>query len=152
MTSDKAWRGQYRCTMHTRTDTKGREWQGEECFWFSGATHGVPAGAFARLGRPANAGWWKRHLGDSLAHLGGTSLDAASSWRRQELHPLLRDPRGEFGPRGLSIKLAIFGGVEAAKWLALRNPERRNSKLVRAMSLVPAGVFVGAAGSNWGRR
>lgn len=79
-----------------------------------------------------------------------TALMQAEEWLRA--HPLLRDPRGEFGPRGLSIKLAIFGGVEAAKWLALRNPERRNSKLVRAMSLVPAGVFVGAAGSNWGRR
>lgn len=106
-------------------------------------------------GGPARAvaskpGWWKRHLGDSSLHLGATSLDAASSWGRPELHPLLRNSRGEFGARGLSIKLAIFGGVELAKWTMLRRGHR--GVAMRSMSLAPAAAFGGVAARNWRSR
>lgn len=95
-------------------------------------------------------GWWKRHLGDSAIHLGATSLDAASSWGRPELHPLLRSADGRFGARGLGGKLAVYGAVEVTKWLLLRRGER--GRWVRSLSLGPAAAFGGVAARNWRAR
>lgn len=95
-------------------------------------------------------GWWKRHLGDTAIHLGATSLDAASSWGRIELNPLLRSADGRFGARGVGIKLAIFGGVEFAKWSLLRKGHR--GRWVRSLSLGPAAAFGGVAARNWRAR
>lgn len=98
--------------------------------------------------RPPDRGWWKRHLADSAFHLAGTSLDAASSWGQPELHPLLRNSRGEFGGRGLAVKLGVFGGVEVVKWKLAR----RHGKTARALSLVPAAMYGGVAVRNWRAR
>lgn len=143
------WRGQYRCTMRTRIDAKGREWQDEECYWFdfAGAARLMPAGSASRLSRPANAGWWKRHLADTALHLAATSADAASSWGRYELNPVLRSADGRFGAKGVAIKGAFALGVELVKWrLAKRYPRER---WVRALSLVPAAAFGTVAARNW---
>jgi hypothetical protein len=64
-----------------------------------------------------------------------------------ELNPLLRNSRGQLGARGISIKLGIFAAVELAKWrIARRHPQDR---WVRALSLTPAALYVGAASHNW---
>lgn len=113
---------------------------------FAGAEHIAPAGSASRLARPANAGWWKRHL-DTALHLGATSADAASSWGRVELNPVLRSSDGRFGARGLAIKGTFAIGVEIIKWrLAKRHPRER---WVRALSLVPAAAFGTVSARNW---
>lgn len=97
-----------------------------------------------------NPGWWQRHLGDTAIHLGATSADAATSWGRVELHPMLRSADGRFGARGLALKFGIFGAVELAKWrLAKRYPRER---WVRVLSLGPAAAFGGVAVRNWSVR
>lgn len=97
----------------------------------------------------ARMGWWKIHLADSGVHLAATSLDAASSWGRPEMNPLLRSADGRFGGQGLAVKLAVFGGAELVKWTLLRNPRRRDSRLVRSISIVPGAVLTGTAVRNW---
>lgn len=92
------------------------------------------------------AGWWKRHLADTAMHLGATSADIATSRGLPELNPLLRDSRGHFGARGIVIKLAIFGGIEAAKWTVARRYPRE--RWVRSLSLMPAAMYAGAALHN----
>lgn len=193
------WRGQYRCTMRTRIDAKGREWQGEECYWFYfGGVQTVdresPTGPVATLHTPQpgrrsdggvadgrstpinrripadydwvgarpgmvtaspmptlqHAGWWKRHLADTALHLAATSADAASSWGRVELNPVLRSADGRFGAKGAAIKGTFALGVELVKWrLAKRHPRER---WVRALSLGPAAAFGGVAARNWRAR
>lgn len=97
-----------------------------------------------------NPGWWRRHLGDTALHLGATSADAATSWGRVELNPLLRSADGRFGARGLGLKLGLFGAVELVKWrLAKRYPRER---WVRVLSLGPAAAFGGVAVRNWSVR
>lgn len=97
---------------------------------------------------PVRAGWWRAHLADSALHLGATSLDMASSWGRPELNPLLRSADGRFGARGLTVKLAVFGGVELVKWRIAR----RHGKFARVLSLAPAGAYTGVAVRNWRAR
>lgn len=95
-------------------------------------------------------GWWQRHLGDTAIHLGATSADAATSWGRVELNPMLRSADGRFGARGLGLKLGLFGAVELVKWrLAKRYPRER---WVRVLSLGPAAAFGGVAVRNWSVR
>lgn len=114
---------------------------------FAGAEHIAPAGSASRLSRPANAGWWKRHLADTALHLAATSADAASSWGRVELNPVLRSSDGRFGAKGVAIKGAFAVGVEIIKWrFARRHPRER---WVRALSLGPAVAFGGVAVRNW---
>lgn len=105
----------------------------------------------ATLRTSGAARWqWKAHLADTAIHLGATSLDAASSWGRVELNPVLRSSDGRFGARGLGIKLGIFAGVELVKWrLSKRYPRER---WVRALSLGPAAAFGGVAVRNWSVR
>lgn len=97
--------------------------------------------------RSERPGWWQRHLGDTAIHAGATTADIISSRGLVELNPLLRDSRGQLGARGISIKLGIFAAVELAKWrIARRHPQDR---WVRALSLAPAALYVGAASHNW---
>lgn len=96
---------------------------------------------------PDRAGWWQRHLADTIAHGAATTADIASSRGLVEVNPILRDSRGQLGARGISIKLGIFAAVELAKWrIARRHPQDR---WVRALSLAPAALYVGAASHNW---
>jgi hypothetical protein len=96
---------------------------------------------------PDRAGWWRAHLADTAMHAAATSADIASSRGLAEVNPILRDSRGQLGARGIGIKLGIFAAVELAKWrIARRHPQDR---WVRALSLAPAALYVGAASHNW---
>ena len=86
----------------------------------------------------AQTGWWKRHLGDTAMHAAATSADIATSYGRVELNPMYRSPNGTFGGGGVGVHIAQLAAIETTKWLILRNPERRNSRLVRWMSRGPA--------------
>lgn len=105
---------------------------------------------FLALASGLGAQSWQRHLGDTALHLGATSADAATSWGRVELNPLLRNSRGEFGARGLALKFGIFGGVELTKWSLLRKGHR--GRWVRSLSLAPAVAFGAAAARNGANR
>jgi hypothetical protein len=97
------------------------------------------------LPRPANAGWWKRHLADTALHVGAASADMLSSRGMYELNPVLG--RGPFGTRQVAISASIVGGIELTKWVLARRYPR--SRVVRAMSLVPAALRGGVAARNW---
>lgn len=135
------------CITRHRYDERGFAWLWEECFdydWVGARPRVVIASPMPAL---QDAGWWKRHLADTAAHATGTALDAASSWGQREANPILRSADGRFGVQGAVTKGLIFAGSEFAKWkLARRYPR---SKLVRAISLVPAAAFGGVAARNW---
>ncbi len=73
------------------------------------------------------------------AVLGGTTMDAVSSWGKAETNPLLRSANGTFGARGLMIKGGLAGAMIAPEFL-LRNNEEAKKKLA-IVNFVAAGVF-----------
>lgn len=93
----------------------------------------------------SRAGWWKRHLADTALHVGWASADMLSSRGMYELNPVLG--RGPFGTRQVAISASIVGGIELTKWVLARRYPR--SRVVRAMSLVPAALRGGVAARNW---
>ena len=46
-----------------------------------------------------------------------TVPDAATSWNRAEMNPVLQGPNGRFGAKGMSLKFALAGSTIAAQWL-----------------------------------
>ena len=73
------------------------------------------------------------------ALLGGTMMDAASSWGKSETNPLLRSANGTFGMRGLMIKGGLAGAMIAPEIL-MRNNEDAKKKFAIA-NFIAAGVF-----------
>ncbi len=73
------------------------------------------------------------------ALLGGTAMDAASSWGKSETNPLLRSANGTFGMRGLMIKGGLAGAVLAPEVL-MRNNEEAKKKFA-IVNFIAAGVF-----------
>lgn len=73
------------------------------------------------------------------ALLGGTTMDAASSWGKSETNPLLRSANGTFGMRGLMIKGGLAGAVIAPEIL-MRNNEEAKKKFA-IVNFIAAGVF-----------
>lgn len=126
------------CWPERRADTDARDL----------VRRGSGSSAIPSAGIQIRAGWWRAHLADSGIHLAATSLDMASSWGRPELNPLLRSADGRFGARGLTVKLAVFGGVEVIKWRIAR----RHGKFARVLSLAPAGAYGTVAARNWRAR
>ena len=111
------------------------------------AGHGEDTRTRAMTPPPDRAGWWQRHLGDTIAHGAATTADIASSRGLAEVNPILRDSRGQLGARGIGIKLGIFAAVELAKWrIARRHPRDR---WPRVLSLGSAAWFTGLAAHNW---
>jgi len=73
------------------------------------------------------------------ALLGGTTMDAASSWGKSESNPLLRSANGTFGMKGLMIKGGLAGAMIAPE-IMMRNNEDAKKKLA-IVNFVAAGVF-----------
>ncbi|MGA7411189.1 MAG: hypothetical protein WBW33_11930 [Bryobacteraceae bacterium] len=73
------------------------------------------------------------------ALLGGTAMDAASSWGKAEANPILRSANGTFGLQGLMIKGALAGAVLAPEIL-MRNNEEAKKKFA-IVNFIAAGVF-----------
>lgn len=73
------------------------------------------------------------------ALLGGTVMDAASSWGKAETNPILRSANGTFAMRGLLIKGGLAGAVIAPE-LLMRNNEEAKKKFA-IVNFIAAGVF-----------
>lgn len=73
------------------------------------------------------------------ALLGGTAMDAASSWGKSETNPLLRSANGTFGMRGFMIKGGLAGALIAPEILMRDNQEAK--KKFAVVNFIAAGVF-----------
>jgi len=76
--------------------------------------------------------------------LSGAAADAASSWGRPELNPVLRDARGRFGTRGLVVKVSVTGGIAAVAHLV----SRRHPRAASAVNFAVGSAWHGAAARN----
>lgn len=89
--------------------------------------------------------WW----GSVAAVIAASSVDAHSSWGRQELNPVLRDSNGRFAVKGVALKAAIAGGVVAAQWFMMRrNPKA--AKYAAVTNFGMASLFGYVAIHNYG--
>jgi hypothetical protein len=85
----------------------------------------------------------------SVAALAGaTSFDAASSWGKYELNPVLQSPQSTFGARGTLIKVGLAGAS-----IGLQYAFRHHPGVLKAGSIlnfIQAGVYTGVAAHNLG--
>jgi len=72
-----------------------------------------------------------------------TTADAASSWGRPEINPVLGH---QFGARGIAVKAGLMGGVLALQEFSVRRG--MNPKAAAALNFAGAGVFGYAAIHN----
>lgn len=87
------------------------------------------------------ADWWKV---SAVTYAGAMTADAASSWNKREMNPLLQDRSGRFNARGVSIKAGITVGVLVGEWLILRKwPKFRKTVIVTNFGL--SGAMTGVA-------
>lgn len=77
-----------------------------------------------------------------VAYSGAVAADAASSWGRPELNPVLRGADGRFDGRSMLVKGALSGGWLLIQWGAVR----ANPKLERVFSRINF-VAAGATGA-----
>lgn len=97
-----------------------------------------------RVSKPRPSTWWKASV---MAMAAATSIDAASSWGRLEMNPLLRNSDGRFGVQGVAVKALIAGGVVGAQYLMLRNHPKQE-KYATVTNFVLSGALGAAAVSN----
>jgi len=89
--------------------------------------------------------WWKRSA-VMLAAAG--AVDAASSYGRAEVNPVLRGAGGRFSAKSVGIKAAITGGGLLAQWLIVRkNPETAGKLAIVNVGM--SGALGGVAAYNW---
>jgi hypothetical protein len=94
----------------------------------------------AAVAAKRNSGTINKVWGASIAALlGGTTMDAASSWGKSESNPLLRSANGTFGMKGLMIKGGLAGAMLAPE-IMMRNNEDAKKKLA-IVNFIAAGVF-----------
>jgi len=91
--------------------------------------------AAKRSGGTINKIW----VASVAAVLGGTTMDAASSWGKAETNPILRSANGTFGMRGLMIKGGMAGAMLAPEILMRDNEEAK--KKFAIVNFIAAGVF-----------
>jgi hypothetical protein len=84
---------------------------------FGGESAIVTSPRFEETRRPSRKMWLA-----SVALLAAASVaDAASSWGRPELNPVLRSANGRFGGRAVGIKCGLVGATLTMEWLLGRN-------------------------------
>ena len=86
--------------------------------------------------RPSRLSRWSR-----IALAAATAGDVATSYGKPEGNPLLRGPGGQFGARGVSIKLGIIGTALVVEKII----ERRHPDAARPLAIVNAATAVGVA-------
>jgi hypothetical protein len=92
--------------------------------------------------RPSRLTRWSR-----IALAAATAGDVATSYGKPEANPLLRGPGGNFGARGVSIKLGIVG----AAFLVERVIVRRHPEIatpIAITNLAGAAMIGGVAARN----
>jgi hypothetical protein len=90
---------------------------------------------------------WRAAWRVSQAMLAGAdAADAASSWGKNEMNPLVR-VRGQFGYGSLAIKLgALAGGLAAQHYILRKAPEQM--PLCASANLAMAGLLASVAARN----
>ncbi|MBV6432115.1 MAG: hypothetical protein IANPNBLG_02251 [Bryobacteraceae bacterium] len=91
--------------------------------------------------------WWKI---STVLLAAATSIDAASSWGRQEANPLLRGGNGQFGGQAIALKALVFGGAAGAQYFLLKRHPKAE-KYATITNVILAGAFSAAAASNYAR-
>lgn len=89
---------------------------------------------------------WKASFATLAA---GTTLDAASSYGRPELNPVLAGPNGQFRMKGIAIK----GGVTVGIFLVERFILKRHPDMERTFTMMNYSVgatYTSTAIRNWG--
>lgn len=82
------------------------------------------------------------------ALVSGTSLDAATSWGHREANGLLASSNGNFGAKGLALKLGSTSGIVIPQIFL-----RHRAKLVKTFAITNtamAGMYAGVAVHNIG--
>jgi hypothetical protein len=94
--------------------------------------------------RPLHKTEWKLSL---LALVAAHSADAATSWQKRELNPLLSPGSGAFGWQSLAIKGGIaVGSLTVQAFTLHHHPEA--AKRFAIMNYIEAGAIGGVAAHN----
>ena len=91
---------------------------------------------------------WERSL---LPLLASQSLDAASSYGRRELNPLLADANGGFGMKATTMKFAVVGALIGVEYLVVRRHPRA-AGIFSKINWSGAAVTTGLAMHNFSNR
>lgn len=87
-------------------------------------------------------------LASKIAYGASMAADAASSWQREELNPILQSTDKRFNGKGLAIKSAITGGVLTGEWAVLKKwPSLKKPVTVGNFCL--SGIMIGVAIRNY---
>lgn len=91
---------------------------------------------------------WKASIAVLVA---SAVADAASSWNKRELNPMLAGRDRRFGARGLAIKSLITGSAIGGQWLLVRG-NRSAAKPAAIANFGMSGIFAAAAVHNVGNK
>jgi hypothetical protein len=79
----------------------------------------------------------------------GTTLDAASSYGRPELNPVLAGANGQFGVKGIAIKGGITVGILIVeRYILKRHPDMERT--LTMMNYSVGATYTSTAIRNWG--
>ena len=107
-----------------------------------------PLGGFHPLLAPDESKWQKRWA-VSLAPLAvSQSLDAASSYGRRELNPLLASSNGGFGMRAAGIKFGVTSALAGVEYFLVRKYPR-SAKFFTIVNWTAAGATSALAVHNF---
>ena len=105
-------------------------------------------GLAGALGANAESRWVKIYHASLAAVVAGSACDAASSWGKGELNPVLA-ANGTFGARSLALKAGISGAVLIPQALVRRHAAGA-AKPLAVLNFAAAGVFGTVAAHNLG--
>jgi hypothetical protein len=95
------------------------------------------------LARPKTTSWKLSLLAVTAAH----TADAATSWNKRELNPVLSAPGAAFGWQSLAVK-AAFAGVSVSIQAVLLHRHPEFAKRFASLNYLQAGVIGGVAIHN----
>ncbi len=106
----------------------------------------VPKTTIAREENPHDKFMNRLWIASMVAAVGGTSLDAATSWGKLEGNSLLASSNGTFGAKGLGIKAGLAAAVIIPQ-ICLRKHRELKGVFVFG-NFAEAGIFAGTAVHN----
>jgi len=107
------------------------------------------ADPIALVERPRIESKWRRVARWSQAALvAGAALDCASSYGQAEANPVMRSGGGQFGAKGVGLKVGAVGAILLTEYLL----ERRYPETAKALVFLNAPLAAASAGvavRNW---
>jgi hypothetical protein len=88
---------------------------------------------------------WKLSLAPLLASQG---LDAASSYGKRELNPLLAGPQGQFGVSSVMVKVGVTSGLIGVEYLIVK-AHPASARFFTKVNWAAAGITTGIAAHNF---